>query len=377
MVARKSVELSERVRVPLATHMKTLVLAGGRGTRLWPLSRKHKPKQFQKLISEKTMLQETVSRLFPLFGWKDIFISTNKQYVKEVRTELSELPKENVIAEPVSRERVASLALFLAMIKNKEFDQPLLVLPSDHLIKKKKEFQEAILTGERFIKENPSYIIILGATPSFPDTGLGYIKKGRLLTQIKNRKIYKVAFFKEKPNLKRAKAYLKSKNYFWSTGIYIFIPSLMKELIEKFVPDNYKRYQRIQKAIEKGDFKKVLEKEYPKMDSVSLEYTIIENYKNVALIPVNMGWSDVGSWTVLKNCLSSPEKSFIKGNYIGIDSENVMVYGSSNNLVAGIGIKDLIIAYTDDIILICHKDKSQKVKEVIKKIEKQKQFDYL
>lgn len=357
--------------------MKALILAGGRGTRLWPLSRRAKPKQFQKLISNKTMLQETVERLLPDFSLKDIFISTNKQYAAEVKKELPAIPVKNIIIEPVSRERVAAFALFMAHLKRDDFKEPILTLPSDHLIKDKKAFLKAVSVGEEFVKKNPKYIITFGAKPDFPDTGLGYIEKGRPLEEINNTKIYKVAFFKEKPNLKRARAYLKSKNYFWNMGIFLFTSALMEKPIKEFVPDTYKRYKKIKAVRGRANFKKIVEKEYPEMDSISPDYSIMENYQNIALIPVDAGWSDIGSWTVLKNCLSSPDKSFIKGNYIGVDSKNVMVYGPVNKLVASVGVKDLVIAVTDDIILICHKDGSQNIRKIIKKIEKNKDFNYL
>ncbi len=357
--------------------MKILILAGGRGTRLWPLSRKTKPKQFQKLISEKTMLQETVSRLLPKYPLKDIFISTNSEYLKEVKSELPEIPKNNIIAEPVSRERVAAILLVMTKLKREDMNKSILVLPSDHLIKDKKGFQEAIISAEKFIKDNPLYIAILAENPTFPDTGLGYIKKGKRLDNIINLNVYQAAFFKEKPNLKRARTYLKTKNYFWNTAVYLFHPSLMETLVREFVPDSYRRYELIKNAVAKKKYAAILQNEYAKMDNVGMEYSIIENYKNVALVPVDIGWSDIGSWTVLKNCLSSPDKNFIRGNYIDIDSKNIMVYGSFNKLVAGVGIKNLVIDVTDDIILICNKEHYQKVKDVIKKLEKGKNFNYL
>lgn len=355
---------------------KALILAGGRGTRLWPLSRKQKPKQFQRLISRKTMLQETVDRLLPEFALEDIFISTNKEYVDETRVELPKMPKGNIIAEPVSRERVAAISLFLARIKKEEFSQPILVLPSDHLIKKQEEFRKAISAAEKFTRNNPDYITILGAKPTFPDTGLGYIKKGKLLSEEDGSKIYQVDFFKEKPNLQRTRNYLKTGNYFWNTAIYFFTPSLIERAMKDFIPDSYARYKKIRQAGK--DFNKVLLEEYPGMDNVGLEYSIIENYSKVAVIPADIDWSDVGSWAVLKNALASPDGNFIKGNYIGLDSKNIMIYGSTNKqLVAALGVKDLVVVVTDDIILICNKDDSQKVKQLIEKLEKQEKFNYI
>lgn len=358
--------------------MKALILTGGEGTRLWPLSRKAKPKQFQKLLGKKTMFQQTLERIFSIFSPKDIFISTNKEYLKEIRAEAPNLLKKNIIAEPERRERVAAISLFLSKIREGEFDEPILVLPSDHLVKKEKEFQKAILAGEKFIRENPQYILTLGAKPSFPDTGLGYIKKGKFLKKIDDFDFFNVDFFKEKPNLKRARNYLKNKNELWNMGIFFFTPRLIEKAIKDFVPDTYKRYKIIKEAQGKPDFKKILKREYGEMDPVSFDYSILENYQKIAVLPLDVGWSDVGSWTVLKNCLTSANKNFIKGNYVGINSKNIMVYGSTNKqLVAGLGIKDLIVAVTDDIILICHKDDSQKVKKLVEKLEKSKKFDYL
>lgn len=323
------------------------------------------------------MLQETIARILPFCSWQDIYISTNRQYFSEVKRELPLLPSENIILEPAFRERIAAILLFMAHLKPEDFSRPVLILPSDHLIKKESRFAAALLAGNNFLEENPDYILICGEKPTFPDTGLGYVKKGKFLSLSNGFKIYQAPFFKEKPNLGRTKRYLKTKQYFWNTAIYLFTPALIERLTKEFIPDNYIRYQKIKAGREKKNFKRILEKEYLEMDVVSLEYSVIENYEKLALLPFSAGWSDIGSWTVLKNCLSAIDGDFVKGNYIGVDSKNIMVYGPSDTLVAGVGVKDLIIAATGDIILVCHKDSSQKIKKLIEKLEKDKKFDYI
>jgi len=357
--------------------MKVLILAGGKGTRLWPLSRQHKPKQFQKLFSRKTMLQETVARVLGFTSVKDIFVATNKHYFDEVKKNLPDLPKKNIILEPAHRERVAAFLLFFAYLDKKSLKEPVVILPSDHLIKDNKKFQGVVRAGIKMVEDNPKYLLLLGENPVFPDTGLGYIKKGKCLKKKNGFEICNVDFFKEKPNLKRAQEFLKSGDYLWNAGIFIFTPELIIELTKRFVPDNYKRYLRIKRAFNTKKFEKVLEEEYLEMDNVSFDFSIVENYKKNMVIPVSMGWSDIGSWTVLKDCLSSPNKSYIKGNYFGVGSKNILVHSATEKLVTSVGVKDLIIAVTDDIIFICHRDDSQNVKKLIEKLEKKKKFDYL
>ncbi len=357
--------------------MKVLVLAGGKGTRLWPLSRKYKPKQFQKLFSDKTMLQETVSRVLPSVSFKDIFVATNEQYVEEVKRELPDLPRENIIAEPSYRERVAAFLLFFCYLKEKELKEPVLILPSDHLIREEKRFQEVVVAGARMVSDSPESLLLLGESPIFPDTGLGYIKKGKYIKKENEIEFYEVDTFKEKPDVKKAQKFLKSKDYLWNAGIFVFCPELVIKLTKKFVPDNYKRYRNIRKAFGSKNFEKILKEEFLEMDKVSFDVSITENYDKNIVIPTSLGWSDIGSWAVLKDCLASSSENYIKGNYIGIDSSNIMVYGTNEKLVTSLGVKDLIIAVTDEVIFVCNKNDSQRVKELIEKLKNEGKIDYL
>ncbi|MEA1936813.1 MAG: sugar phosphate nucleotidyltransferase, partial [Patescibacteria group bacterium] len=366
------------------TKMKFLILAGGRGTRLWPVSRKNNPKQFQKLTSDKTMLQETVGRILPVAKMDDIYISTNKEYRTEIKKELPEIPQKNIICEPANRERTAAFALAIAHFKNGSKNPPnpllqrgkridgetMVVMPSDHFIKKSERLLKAIIKADKFLEEHPDYLVAFGIKPTDPETGYGYVKSsGKTIKKINSCQFLKVDKFVEKPNLKTARRYIENGNYFWNSGIYVWKTDTILERIKEFIPDIYSRYLKINKAFGTKSFDKVLAKEYPQMDKVSPEYTILENYKKIAVIPLDLGWSDVGSWSALKDVLVKPNKHYTKGEHLDLGSKNLLVYGSKK-LVITVGLKDLVIVDTDDVILICDKNETQKIKEVVGKLEK-------
>jgi len=363
--------------VNLSTIMKILILAGGRGTRLWPISRNFKPKQFQKFFDEKTLLQRTLERVLPLTEKENIFISSNEFFFNEIKKQLPDFPIKNIVLEPASRERIAAFLFFFCYLSPKEMEKPLAVFPSDHLIKNQNEFLEAIKAGGDFVEKNPDCILLFGEKPRGPDVGLGYIKKGKLFKKIGRFSFFKVDYFKEKPNLERARKFLKSKNFFWNSGIFIFQPKLIEKLVKKFVPDNWRIYQILRKNFGKKNFKEILKKEYLKMDIVSFDYSILENYSKNVVLPVDFGWSDIGSWSVLKKLLVGEGSNFVKGNFLGIDSKDILVYGVSPQLVATCGVKNLIVVVTDDIVFICPKNKSQDVKKLVEKIEKEGKKEFL
>lgn len=342
-------------------------MAGGKGTRLWPISRKNKPKQFQKLISDKTMLAETVERLLPKFSITDIFIATNGDYTEEVKNNLPDLPIENIISEPAFRERASCIALASAIFSKKEKDQTMAVFPSDHHIKKNKELLMILAEAEKFLNENPDYLVTVGVKPIGAETGYGYIEYKKKSEE--NIKFYNIERFIEKPDLKTAQKYCQAGNYLWNTSIYLWKTSAIIERFKKYIPDTYKRLCRIREAVGTSEFQKILEKEYPLMDMISMEYGILENDEKSVVIEADLGWSDIGSWSVLKDSLISKGGHFVKGEHLDIGSKNLLVYGSKK-LITTIGLEDLIIVDADDAILICDKNDSQLVKTVVEKLEK-------
>lgn len=350
--------------------MKFLIMAGGKGTRLWPVSRKNKPKQFQKLISNQTMLQETVGRLQSDFSLKDVYIATNKSYISEIKKELPKLSANNIIGEPAFRERASCIALASAIFSKEGNDETMAVFPSDHYIKKEKELIQVLKKAEKFLNNNPDYLIAVGVKPTGPETGYGYIKYNSKNTSEKNKQeFYKVEKFIEKPDLKTAKKYYQENNFLWNTSIYLWKTSAIINRFKKFIPDSYKRLCRIKKAVGTSGFKKVLDEEYPLMDMISVEYGILENDDKTVVVSADLGWSDVGSWSVLKDSLISKDSHFVKGEHLDVGSKNLLVYGSKK-LITTVGLKDLIIVDTDDAILICDKNNSQLVKTVVEKLER-------
>ncbi|MBM3256423.1 MAG: mannose-1-phosphate guanylyltransferase [Candidatus Moranbacteria bacterium] len=357
--------------------MKIVILAGGKGTRLWPVSRQEKPKQFQCLISGKTMLQETYMRMREIVDPDDIYIVTNKEYVLEVEKELLEFPKENILAEPVGRGTAPSVALAAAVISKKCGDETMGVFAADHFIKNPELLLKAIGQAEKFLSKSADCLITFGIKPSAPETGYGYIEKGRLLKELDGVAVYRAKRFVEKPNFETAKEYLKSGYFFWNSGMFLWKTSAIIEKFGRYAPDIYRRLVRINRAVGTRKFEKVLEKEFPQMDKISIDYAILENEPKILVIPLKLNWSDVGSWTALKNALTANGKeNFVKGEHINFDSKNLLVYGT-NKLIATIAVKNLIIVDTEDAILICDRNKSQLVSDVVKKLEETGKIQHL
>lgn len=340
-----------------------LIMAGGKGKRFWPLSTEERPKQFLNLVGNATMLQMTVQRLENLIPKERIFVVTAGQYVNLVEEQLPSLPKRNVIAEPVGKNTAPCIALSAIVIKKYYEDATIAVVPSDHLIKDADGFLNTLARADGFLQNNEKAIVTLGMKPNRPETAYGYIKAIEQVNDIENHQILKVDSFVEKPNAKTAEAYLKSGNYLWNGGIFIWKASTILELTKKYIRSTYDVLSEIAAADEK-DFSEVLDKKYRDVKDISVDYAIMENAPDIYVIPSSFGWDDIGSWTSVERYNLKDEKGNVKNG-------NSRVYKSKRNIILTQkktllnNVENLIIVETDEYILISSKDKEQEIKEAI------------
>jgi len=363
--------------------MKAVILAGGSGTRLWPISRKSKPKQFQALIGKKTMLQETISRLNFLKA-SDIFISTNGDYLQIVKKQTKGLvPAKNIIVEPAIRDTAPGIglaAIYLsAAAGEKNKDEVMAVIYADHMIRNGKEFQKKLAVAEKLAREENT-LNIIEVKAEFPNVNLGYVKTGKKLKEISGCEIHSFEHFTEKPDLARAQEFQKSNKYLWNTGLYVWkIESILKEF-EKNLPKTWRILNQIKRTIGTKTEKTTLNRLFPLCEKISVDYGIMEKTdpSRVRIIPAELQWSDVGTWeSIHEEMADKTNANIIKGNHLGIDTNGCLIYGYGNKLIATIGIKDLVVVETGDALLICKKNQSQDVKkivEILKKSPKYKKF---
>lgn len=354
-----------------------VIMAGGKGERFWPKSRKLLPKQFLSLTDDgKTMIQLTVERLKSVVDIDDVYIVTNKDYKELVLSQVEGIPEKNILLEPVAKNTAPCIGLAAMHIKKKYEDAVMLVLPSDHLIKYNEIYIDTLKAAIDVAKEDDN-LITIGITPSYPETGYGYINFGRDEDDIKRNNIYRVKRFVEKPNLETAKEYLSSGRYLWNSGMFVWKSSTILNNFRELLPETFEGLNKIFETIDTEDEEEILEREFSKFHSESIDYGIMERAKNIYTIPGSFGWDDVGSWLALERInKTNDDGNVIKGNVITINSKKSIIQGQ-DKLIATIGIEDLIIVDTNDALLIASKDSTQEVKKVIENLKICNRTEYL
>lgn len=351
-----------------------LIMAGGRGERFWPKSRRSLPKQFLEITDDgKTMIQLTVERILPLVNMEDIFVATNKDYKKLVLKQLPEIPEENILCEPVGRNTAPCIGLGAMHIASKYEEALMLVLPSDHQIKFNKMYLTTLKDACQ-VAEKGENLVTIGIMPDYPETGYGYIKFN---THEMEGRAYKVERFVEKPSLEVAKEYLATEEYLWNSGMFIWKVSSILKNMEKLMPETYAGLERIKSAIGTDNQEVALEQEFVKMEGQSIDYGVMEKAKNIYILPGMFGWDDVGSWLALERIKKTNEfGNVVDGNIITIDTQNCIIQGNKK-LIATVGMKDMIVVDTEDAMLICAKDSTVNIKKVLENLKICNRDEYL
>ncbi len=346
----------------------SVIIAGGSGTRFWPLSRHDTPKQLLSIDGKETLIQSTVKRVRSIVPFRHTYIVTSPAQAESIRLQLLAPTRKdwdnNFILEPEPKNTAPAIGLAAVHLKNINPEAVMIVLPSDHIIKNKNKFRSAVLLAAKAAEEG--YLVTIGIKPDKPETGYGYIKSGKII----KKGIKRVKGFKEKPALDDAIEYLKAGSYYWNSGIFVWKADTVLKEMKKHMPGLYRGLMKIEKALETDKIEDVTRSVFSKLKSESIDYGILEKAEKVAVIPSEMKWSDVGSLHALDDVLpADDENNVMEGNLISIDNKNSIFY-CCNRLVSAIGLKDMIVVDTADATLICPKNRAQEVRKVVDILKK-------
>ena len=360
-------------------HSYVVIMAGGGGTRLWPLSRKEKPKQLLSLLGKETLFQSTVARLEKLFPPERIVIVTVAELAREMQEQVPSIPAENYLIEPAPRGTASVVALAAAVLKKRDPQAVMAIQTSDHYIRNRDLFHYLIRTAFDVAKKN--YLVTLGIAPTFPSTGYGYIQQGEPLDGDYQYPVYKVQRFKEKPDQETAQQLLHSGDHSWNSGMFIWRADAILAEIERQMPELFKAVKEVSAAWDTLKQDEVLQEYWHDLKNQTIDYGILEKAEQVAVLPAGgLGWSDVGSWNSLFEVLLPDMNGNVatSAQHLALDTHNTLVYSDDDQrLVVTIGLDDMVVVDAGDVLMICKADQSQKVRDVVEHLKKHHQEKYL
>lgn len=356
--------------------MYAMIIAGGVGSRMWPMSRLAVPKQFLNLTGQETMIQATVHRVADLIPPERIFVITGQQYVALAREQLPDVPPGNIIGEISGKNTAPAIGLGALHIAQADPDAVMVVLPADHLIPDETAFHQALVAAEAVAQTGK--LVTLGILPTGPETGYGYIHRGAPLGLFNGQPVYQVERFLEKPDLITAQRFYESGRYYWNSGMFIWRVSTLFEALALHMPALTQQLQSLGKALFNGGSPVEIQSLWAQVASQSIDFGLMEKATNAAVVPLDAGWNDVGSWAALYDELAqSPAQNVVvNARHLAVNSSGVLIEGNGK-LIATIGVENLVIIQTEDALLVCHRDKTQDVKKIVEQLKSDGAQSYL
>lgn len=356
--------------------MLALIMAGGSGTRFWPKSRQRHPKQLLHIHGDETMIQQTVRRLQTLIPNDNIYIISTQLQMDEIRLQLPEIPAKNLIIEPVGKNTAPCIGLGALIMRRLDPEAVMVVLPADHLIGPSEIWQRQLLEAERIAKSTEA-LVTIGISPTYPATGYGYIQHTGQRLDFDGVDAFQVKTFAEKPNLETAKRFLTSGEFLWNSGIFIWKVSTILSEIETHLPELADVLYKLDEYIGTPQATEAIDRAYRQIRGISIDYAVMEHANNVIVLKGEFEWNDLGSWNEVYQISKKDELGNVAdGRHILLGSEGCLVDVESR-MVAGLGLKDLIIVETDDALLICPRSRAQDVKEVVEALKRRKNEDLI
>lgn len=360
-------------------HCYAVIMAGGGGTRLWPVSRKNQPKQLLPLLGEETLFQSTVNRLADVFPFTRILVVTVEEQMRQMRDQVPAIPEENYLIEPAPRGTASAVGLAATVLKKRDPEAIMAVLPSDHFIRNQDLFH--YLLRAAFSVARQDYLVTLGIAPVAPSMAYGYIQQGELLKGEFKYPVYKVRGFKEKPDERTAQGFMRSGGYSWNSGIFIWRANVILSEIEKQMPALSSVLSEISSAWGTPKQVDVLRAHWRGLKAETIDYGVMERAENVAVLPASgLGWNDVGSWDTLFDVLFPDMNGnvLVNAQHLALETNNTLVYGTdSQRLIVTIGLDDTVVVDSGDVLLVCKSDQAQKVRDVVEHLKKHRQEKYL
>ena len=351
--------------------MKAVIFAGGVGSRLWTLSRKKSPKQFEKIIGEYSTLQLAANRLQPDFTWKDVYVSTGTSYVPLVQKQLDLLPPDHVIGEPMMRDVGPAVGLVTAILTKESPNEPMVILWSDHLVKKEVLFRSILQSTGKLVQKDPKKIIFVSQKPRFASENLGWIEYGKEVVYDHGISFHSFVDFQYRPDKTTAEKYFKSGHHAWNLGYFVTTPQFLWEQYKRFVPNVYEGLSRIRDAWLTDRYQYVLNSIYPTLEKIHFDNAILEKLdpSQALVVSENIEWSDIGAWEALKEALQeADDKNVTNGNVLLETTQDSLVYNYTDQMVVGIDLDEMLVVNTGDVVLVCKKSSVPKIKKFVESL---------